>query len=58
LWRADVITNLSVSVIEQTTSTSDLARSAIDDGAVSGTVFQAHIQTRGAWSAWPRLAIP
>jgi BirA family biotin operon repressor/biotin-[acetyl-CoA-carboxylase] ligase len=47
LWRADVITNLSVSVIEQTTSTSDLARSAIDDGAVSGTVFQAHIQTRG-----------
>jgi BirA family biotin operon repressor/biotin-[acetyl-CoA-carboxylase] ligase len=42
-----VITNLSVSVIEQTTSTSDLARSAIDDGAVSGTVFQALIQTRG-----------
>lgn len=39
--------NLSVSVWEETTSTSDLARQAIDDGAASGSVFQAYIQTEG-----------
>ncbi len=33
--------------MEETTSTSDLARLAVDNGATSGTAFQAHIQTEG-----------
>lgn len=42
-----MITSLSISVVDETTSTSDLARTAIDGGAKSGTVFQAIVQTKG-----------
>ena len=39
--------SISVSVFDEATSTSDLARQALADGAISGTAFQALIQTKG-----------
>jgi len=42
-----VISKLALSVVEKVSSTSDLARLAIDDNAASGTVIQAHVQTKG-----------
>ncbi len=39
--------SISVSVYDEATSTSDLARQALSDGAASGAAFQALIQTKG-----------
>lgn len=39
--------SISVSVFDEATSTSDLARQALADGVLSGTAFQALIQTKG-----------
>ena len=39
--------SISVSVYDEATSTSDLAKQALLDGALSGTAFQALIQTKG-----------